>query len=443
MRAVKAVKRTAGAVALIAAVAIVALAAFADRSDAVVFGSEVADAGISAPWVASIWYSDDARGTPEFVCTGSLIANDIILTAAHCTYDKGFYWVRLKSDTLESDEPLRKVSGVWRHARYSTKTGQNDLGLLRLRTPVEDVKPMVLPTSAEIKKVTAAKTFRILGWGEDQDAKVAKFLRAATLDNQDLAASKVYGRLFNKATMLASGKYIKSERLYAGGCHGDSGGPLTTKLGGKTVLAGLTSWGSASGCDRGKPTIFTRVSYYLADIKAGTALVRRSVYGRLIPEAVQSPVIQGDARVGATLVCDKGQWSEETDSTSLQWTSPSRISGLSTPNMVVTQADAGQFFECEVTGINKNGEERARATKLIPRAPLIAAKPTISGITSGDTPKLGQAISCAGAKWTDAVEAEKKSWFVADINYDGTPRNEVAIKDELGAAATGTLITLD
>ena len=443
MRAVKAVKRTAGAVALIAAVAIVALAAFADRSDAVVFGSEVADAGISAPWVASIWYSDDARGTPEFVCTGSLIANDIILTAAHCTYDKGFYWVRLKSDTLESDEPLRKVSGVWRHARYSTKTGQNDLGLLRLRTPVEDVKPMVLPTSAEIAKVTKAKTFRILGWGEDQDAKVAKFLRAATLDNQDLAASKVYGRLFNKATMLASGKYIKSERLYAGGCHGDSGGPLTTKLGGKTVLAGLTSWGSASGCDRGKPTIFTRVSYYLADIKAGTALVRRSVYGRLIPEAVQSPVIQGDARVGATLVCDKGQWSEETDSTSLQWTSPSRISGQSAPNMVVTQADAGQFFECEVTGINKNGEERARATKLIPRAPLIAAKPTISGITSGDTPKLGQAISCAGAKWTDAVEAEKKSWFVADINYDGTPRNEVAIKDELGAAATGTLITLD
>ncbi|MEI7550115.1 MAG: trypsin-like serine protease [Actinomycetes bacterium] len=443
MRAVKAVKRTAGAVAFIAAAAIVALAAFAGRSDAVVFGSEVADAGTSAPWVASIWYSEDAHGVPEFICSGSLIASDIVLTAAHCTYDKGFYWVRLKSDTLESDEPLRKVSGVWRHARYSTKTGQNDLGLLRLRTPVEDVKPMVLPTSAEIAKVTASKTFRILGWGEDQDSNVAKFLRAATLDNQDLAASKVYGRLFNKATMLASGKYIKSERLYAGGCHGDSGGPLTTKIGSKTVLAGLTSWGSASGCDRGKPTIFTRVSYYLADIKAGTALVRRSVYGRLIPEAVQSPVIQGDARVGATLVCDKGQWSEETDSTSLQWTSPSRISGQSSPNILVTQADAGQFFECEVTGINKNGEEKARATKLIPRAPLIATKPTISGITSGDIPKLGQAISCAGTKWADAVEAEKKSWFIADINYDGTPRNEVAIKDELGAAAVGTLVTLD
>ncbi|NBO09826.1 MAG: hypothetical protein EBV30_10930, partial [Actinobacteria bacterium] len=362
---------------------------------------------------------------------------------AHCTFDKGFYWVRLKSDTLESDEPLRKVSGVWRHSRYSTKTGQNDLGLLRLRTPVEDVTPIPLPTSAEIAKVTASKTFRILGWGEDQDANVAKFLRAATLDNQDLAASKVYGRLFNKATMLASGKYIKSERLYAGGCHGDSGGPLTTKVGSKTVLAGLTSWGSASGCDRGKPTIFTRVSYYLADIKAGTALVRRSVYGRLIPEAVQSPVIQGDARVGATLVCDKGLWSEETDSTSIEWASPSRIAGQSTPNIVVTQADAGQFFECIVTGTNKNGEEKARATKLIPRAPLIATKPTISGITSGDIPKVGQAISCAGTKWADAVEAEKKTWFVADINYDGTPRNEVAIKDETGAAATGTSITLD
>ena len=443
MRAVKLVKRTAAAVAFLSAAAIVALALFAGRSEAVVFGTEVPDAASSAPWVASIWYAEDAHGTPEFICSGSLIADDIVLTAAHCTFDKGFYWVRLKSDTLESDEPLRKVSGVWRHSRYSTKTGQNDLGLLRLRTPVEDVTPIQLPTSAEIAKVTASKTFRILGWGEDQDANVAKFLRAATLDNQDLAASKVYGRLFNKATMLASGKYIKSERLYAGGCHGDSGGPLTTKVGSKTVLAGLTSWGSASGCDRGKPTIFTRVSYYLADIKAGTALVRRSVYGRLIPEAIQSPMIQGEARVGSTLVCDKGLWSEETDSTSIEWASPSRIAGQSTPNVVVTQADAGQFFECIVTGTNKNGEEKARATKLIPRAPLIAVKPTISGITSGDIPKVGQAISCAGTKWADAVEAEKKTWFVADINYDGTPRNEVAIKDETGAAATGTSITLD
>ncbi|MEI6250743.1 MAG: trypsin-like serine protease, partial [Actinomycetes bacterium] len=443
MRAVKVAKRTAGAVAFVAAAAIVVLALFAGRSSAVVFGTEVSDASSSAPWVASIWYSEDAHGVPEFICSGSLIADDIVLTAAHCTFDKGFYWVRLKSDTLESDEPLRKVSGVWRHSRYSTKTGQNDLGLLRLRTPVEGVTPISLPISTEIPKVTASKTFRILGWGEDQDAKVAKFLRVATLDNQDLAASKVYGRLFNKATMLASGKYIKSERLYAGGCHGDSGGPLTAKIGNRTVLAGLTSWGSASGCDRGKPTIFTRVSYYLADIKAGTALVRRSVYGRLIPEAVQSPVIQGDARVNSTLTCDRGQWSEETDSTSIQWTSPSRIAGQSNPNIVVTQADAGQYFECEVTGTNKNGEEKVRATKPIPRAPLIATKPTISGITSGDIPKVGQAISCAGTKWADAVEAEKKSWFVADINYDGTARNEVALKDELGAPATGTTLTLD
>ena len=331
------------------------------------------------------------------------------------------------------------MAGAWRHTRYSERTGQNDLGLLRLRQPVEGIQPISLPTSSDSSKIKSAKSYRILGWGQDQNGDVAKFLRAANLDDQNAAAQRAYGRLYNPATMIASGKYLKSERLYAGGCHGDSGGPLTTKVGSKVVLAGVTSWGSAQGCDRGKPTIFTRVSYYLNDIKAGTALVRRSVYGRLIPENISKPIISGDARVGSSLTCLKGDWSEETDQVEIEWVSPSRISGSNNPQQEVKQEDAGQNFICAVTGINKNGKDTVSASKNIMRMPTVSVKPTISGIVSGDTPKVGQIITCGGQKWADPIEQEsKRKWYVAGYSYDGVPRNETLIPDETNSSLTLT-----
>ena len=87
------------------------------QAKAVVFGEEVPEASTTAPWVASIWYTKNISQKAEFICTGSLIRADIIITAAHCTFDKGFYWVKLGSDTLDSDAPLLEVSGTWK--RYA------------------------------------------------------------------------------------------------------------------------------------------------------------------------------------------------------------------------------------------------------------------------------------------------------------------------------------
>ena len=57
---------------------------------------------------------------------------------------------------------------------------------------------------------------------------------------------------------------------------------------GKQVLVGLTSWGSAQGCDRGKPTIFTRVSYYLKNISNGMVLVSKAAkeYNQAAPSNI-------------------------------------------------------------------------------------------------------------------------------------------------------------
>ena len=398
------------------------------QAKAVVFGEEVPEASSTAPWVASIWYTKNLSQEKEFICTGSLIRADIVITAAHCTFDRGFYWVKLGSDTLDSDEPLREVSGTWRDTRYSKRTITNDLGLLKLTTPVTDIKPVSIPTAAQIAKVSKLTKFKMYGWGQDQNEEVAKFLRTANLDLQDAAAKRAYGSLFKPEVMLASGRYIKAEKLYAGGCSGDSGGPLMGVVDGKQILVGLTSWGSAQGCDRGKPTIFTRVTYYLKNISTGIVLVTKAAkeYNQAAPTNIVPASISGSARVGSTLTCDKGTWSENTVDFDVYWSTPSRISGDRSPSVLVTNEDAGQTFTCLVFGKSRTAQLQVVNKVSIPSAPVLDTPQSISGLGSS-APKVGTNITCSNATWrNNAGTTLRPVWYVGNF-YS---------RDQLSSSAT-------
>ncbi len=398
------------------------------QAKAVVFGEEVPEASTTAPWVASIWYTKNISQKAEFICTGSLIRADIIITAAHCTFDKGFYWVKLGSDTLDSDAPLLEVSGTWRDTRYSKKTITNDLGLLKLTRPVYGITPVSIPTPAQISKISKLTKFKMYGWGLDQNDEVAKFLRTANLDLQDAAAKRAYGTGFKPEVMLASGRYIKAERIYAGGCSGDSGGPLLGAVDGKQVLVGLTSWGSAQGCDRGKPTIFTRVTYYLKNISNGIVLVSKAAkeYNQAAPTNIEPASISGTARVGTTLTCDKGTWSENTVNFDLYWTSPNRISGERNTSVLVTNEDAGQTFTCLVIGKSRTAQLPVERKITIPSAPVLDTQQSITGIGSS-APRTGTNITCSNATWRNNVETTLRPlWYVG--NYYS--------RDQLGSGTT-------
>jgi trypsin len=398
------------------------------QAKAVVFGEEVPEASSTAPWVASIWYTKNISQRAEFICTGSLIRADIIITAAHCTFDKGFYWVKLGSDTLDSDAPLLEVSGTWRDTRYSKKTITNDLGLLKLTKPVYGITPVSIPTAAQISKISKLKKFKMYGWGLDQNDEVAKFLRTANLDLQDAAAKRAYGSGFKPEVMLASGRYIKAERIYAGGCQGDSGGPLMGSVDGKQVLVGLTSWGSAEGCDRGKPTIFTRVTYYLKNISNGIVLVSKAAkeYNQAAPTNIDAATISGNARVGATLTCDKGTWSENTVEFDQYWTSPSRISGERSTSVLVTNEDAGQTFTCLVIGKSRTAQQPVERNITIPSAPVLDTQQSITGIGS-TAPRTGTNITCSNATWRNNVESTLRPlWYIGSF-YS---------RDQLGSGTT-------
>lgn len=384
-------------------------------SHSVVFGEEVLDAATEYPWVASIWIDLDEYSweTPRRVCSGSLIAPDIVLTAAHCVLDRGLYYVQVGSDTMNAKGELIEVSAVWKHPRYSDRKFVNDIGLLKLSQP-STVTPMPFALAKHQKMVDKVKTYRILGWGINQNDEDPTYLRTAVITNQNKVASSRYKGLFNSKTMIAAGKYIASERVYAGGCSGDSGGPIMATVFGKRMVVGVTSYGAVD-CNWGLPTVFTKVSYYERDLSRGLATLQKNeqTFNRAAPKVEVEPSISGNLVRGGTATCNPGTWSSNTSKVSIRWTSPWSISGTTNPTVQIPSSVnyIDTEYVCEVTGSNASTSIRVTTKFLMPARPSLSGFPSITGVPSFGTPDLGAVATCSGFSSRGTAVTESVNWY--------------------------------
>ncbi len=281
---------------VVLALTVVSSIATAIPASAVTYGDPVEAPQMEFPEVVPVWVG----GTS--LCTGTLITQQVVLTAAHCVYGQaGPFQISVGGSTLNSGR-LIDIDATWYHPRYDAKYKQNDIGLLHLKTPANVSRLGKLP-SKSLKSV--GKKFLIVGWGADQNGSITGKLNRLTLNNQTAASKKIFKGIYNPKTMIGAGRYFPNEILYGGGCTGDSGGPLYmgAKGAGRTVI-GLTAFG-ASGCTVYKPTIFTRVDFYTAAIKSGIQLLNS--------RAATAPITSGKATpsgVGPTttpiLACSRG-----------------------------------------------------------------------------------------------------------------------------------------
>jgi trypsin len=239
-------------------------------ASAITYGTEVKDAATSYPSVVSIWQSQVSGYRGEFICTGSLISPRLVLTAAHCIPQNkdGYLSVGYGANRLDETRKFADVSASWNHPRFSLNLLVNDVGLLLIDVPIDEVPTAPLVSKPEIiSAISKSKgKYEVVGWGLDQNRREATYLKKVLVDDQTKVVKSL--KRWNNTVWLAAGRYNSKERIYAGTCSGDSGGPLFALVGSRKVLVGITSWG-AKNCELAVPSVFTRLSYYLSDIRLG------------------------------------------------------------------------------------------------------------------------------------------------------------------------------
>ena len=211
------------------------------------------------PGVGALMY--EFGDGPQPGCTGTLIAPDAVLTAAHCV-DPDLVGAGVPGFTFALDATAPGVVVVpgraaFKHPQFQlVNPGAGlgeffDVGIVLLAEPVTDVAPVRMPRPADVVEIVEGLDLEIAGYGR--------------IDNN----SDEFGILFDARTKLIS---LNATEIQVGNgspqpqnCNGDSGGPGFATVGGTRRVVGIVSR-SFNGPECTMGGIDTRVDAYLAFI---------------------------------------------------------------------------------------------------------------------------------------------------------------------------------
>ncbi|GBP06584.1 Collagenase [Eumeta japonica] len=208
----------------------------------------------------------------ESWCSGSLISEEFVLTAAHCVDEIEAATLYLGSPNRLSGEVTHEVSktNFILHPKWNSDYIENDIALIRIPHTEysENIKAVKLPSDNEAKSSYEHETVITSGWDH-------LFTTPNSLKN-DLGWSfmpvisnqkcREYFGTIVKDTNICIGSYG-----YLSTCRGDTGGPLV--LHSNMVQIGIASFRSSKDCKKGSASGFTRVTSYLNWIKSYANIV--------------------------------------------------------------------------------------------------------------------------------------------------------------------------
>jgi secreted trypsin-like serine protease len=254
-----------------------------------VIGGTPADQG-EYPWVVRL----------SMGCGGSMITQQVLLTAAHCVPATGPNTsITATLGAVDLQDPNRIVvrSDYVIRAPGAGGPPGDDWALVRLERAV-DVPTIPIATTPEYD----TGTFTVIGWGAAvEGGPQQRFLLEAQVPFIDDAQCQV-----------AYSNLVPAEEICAGNwddggvdtCQGDSGGPLFRRdNAGEWILIGATSWGI--GCARPlNPGVYMQTSHFSSAILEAVASLGPRCEPAVNTTAMAIPDAGAAITSPAAVVCD-------------------------------------------------------------------------------------------------------------------------------------------
>ncbi|CAK1548123.1 unnamed protein product [Leptosia nina] len=228
-----------------------------DPGKRIIGGTEATDGEF--PYQASL----RANGGSFHFCGASIISDEWVLTAAHCT--KAYSniddtTVVVGTNSRTNGGTRYKAERVVNHEHYDRRSLENDIALVKVKGKIQfddKVRKVSLPGS----NTEGGLDLVISGWGST-GTKAPE--RLQKLNVKSLSVRQCQNDL--------RGYHVTDQQVCAfkankkGICFGDSGNPLAHN----NEVVGIASW--VAGCAAGKPDVYTRVYSYRDWIKKTTGI---------------------------------------------------------------------------------------------------------------------------------------------------------------------------
>jgi len=215
-----------------------------------------------SPWLVSIQRAEDG----QHICSGSILDDQWILTAAHCVGGLSaeslqvVAGVQLLSETEISGQ-LHVVQDLAVFPDYVAPHSGKDIALLRLATAMdlsgERASAIQLASSTDLEVTMPGTVVTETGWGT-----------LSTGDTSDALLAGAVMLLVSEEVSETHGIQVGEDQLATesidatlGHCWGDDGSPLTVDSSGEPMLVGVVSWGS-SCVEPEHPRVGSRVSSF-------------------------------------------------------------------------------------------------------------------------------------------------------------------------------------
>jgi secreted trypsin-like serine protease len=232
------------------------------RAHRAIIGGAAAPAG-ALPYVAEVI---DQLGRQEIgLCTGTVVAPTLILTAGHCAENlrtgtpnaaAGYRVITEGAGGAQAERQISTVSGVIVYEGFKRKVDDGDAALLVLSTPT--TAPAIALASSDARALRAGASATIAGFGDTfygQRAPTRALHQATTVVQGDRWCQRNAPPFYSSEEICT----IDAPSYTTGVCFGDSGGPLlSTDSGGEPVEIGIAVHVYGK-CSTRHPSVFTRV----------------------------------------------------------------------------------------------------------------------------------------------------------------------------------------